>query len=64
VRRITHVIFPWARQLGVTHVCVDPPGNAHHWRLDDLRRHKEHVESFGLALDMARSLAAYRHVGY
>jgi mannonate dehydratase len=43
----------WA-QLGVTHVCVDPPGDPHHWTLDDLRRHKEHVESFGLSLDMVQ----------
>jgi len=43
----------WA-QLGVTHVCVDPPGNPHDWSLDDLRRHTEHVESFGLALDMVQ----------
>jgi mannonate dehydratase len=43
----------WA-QLGVRHVCVDPPGNPHHWSLDDLLRHKEHVESFGLALDMVQ----------
>jgi mannonate dehydratase len=43
----------WA-QLGVTHVCVDPPGNPHHWSLDDLNRHREHVESFGLSLDMVQ----------
>lgn len=43
----------WA-QLGVTHVCVDPPGNPHHWSLDDLRRHRDHVESFGLSLDMVQ----------
>jgi mannonate dehydratase len=43
----------WA-QLGVRHVCVDPPGNPHHWSLDDLRRHKDHVESFGLSLDMVQ----------
>ena len=43
----------WA-QLGVTHVCVDPPGNPHHWSLDDLKRHREHVESFGLSLDMVQ----------
>jgi mannonate dehydratase len=43
----------WA-QLGVTHVCVDPPGNPHHWSLEDLNRHREHVESFGLALDMVQ----------
>src|SRR5437773_9506861 len=43
----------WA-QLGIRHVCVDPPGDPHHWSLDDLRRHKEHVESFGLSLDMVQ----------
>jgi len=43
----------WA-QLGVQHVCVDPPGNPHHWSLDDLNRHREHVESFGLILDMVQ----------
>ncbi|MGH7046827.1 MAG: mannonate dehydratase [Stellaceae bacterium] len=43
----------WA-QLGITHVCVDPPGNPHHWSRDDLERHREHVESFGLALDMVQ----------
>src|SRR5437899_11223805 len=43
----------WA-QLGVTHVCVDPPVNPHHWSLDDLCRHKEHVESFRLSLDMVQ----------
>ena len=43
----------WA-QLGVTHVCVDPPGDPHHWSLDDLNRHREHVESFGLSLDMVQ----------
>ena len=43
----------WA-QLGVTHVCVDPPGSPDNWMLDALRRHKEHVESFGLSLDMVQ----------
>lgn len=41
----------WA-QLGVTHVCADPPGSPHHWSRDDLLRHRERVESFGLVLDM------------
>jgi len=41
-------------QLGVQHVCVDPPGNPHHWSLDDLNRHREHVEGFGLTLDMVQ----------
>src|SRR6516225_161994 len=43
----------WA-QLGVRHVCADPPGNPHHWSLDDLNRHREHIESFGLTLDMVQ----------
>jgi mannonate dehydratase len=43
----------WA-QLGVTHVCVDPPGDPHRWSLDDLRRHRDRVASFGLSLDMVQ----------
>jgi mannonate dehydratase len=39
-------------QLGVRHVCADPPGNPHHWSRDILERHREHIESFGLQLDM------------
>ncbi|MGF1624221.1 MAG: mannonate dehydratase [Alphaproteobacteria bacterium] len=39
-------------QLGVRHVCVDPPGNAHHWTREDLLRHRERIEAFGLVLDM------------
>ena len=41
----------WA-QLGVTHVCVDPPGNPHDWTLGDLERQRAQVEKFGLSLDM------------
>ena len=43
----------WA-QLGVKHVCADPAGNPHHWSLDDLMRHREKVEGFGLVLDMVQ----------
>src|SRR6476659_4022734 len=43
----------WA-QLGLTHVCVDPPGNPHDWSLDDLICQREHVEKFGLRLDMVQ----------
>ena len=43
----------WA-QLGVTHVCVDPPGNPHDWTLDHLQRQREQVEKFGLTLDMVQ----------
>lgn len=41
----------WA-QLGVTHVCVDPPGNPHDWTRETLLRHKETIEGHGLVLDM------------
>ncbi len=41
----------WA-QLGVQHICAGPPGSPHDWSLDDLNRYREHVESFGLILDM------------
>jgi mannonate dehydratase len=51
----------WA-QLGVTHVCVDPPGNPHEWSLDDLVRTREHVERFGLTLDMVQLPLASRPV--
>jgi mannonate dehydratase len=43
----------WA-QLGVNHVCVDPPGNPHDWTVDALSRQREHVEKFGLTLDMVQ----------
>jgi mannonate dehydratase len=43
----------WA-QLGVAHVCVDPPGPPRYWSLDELSRHKDHVEGFGLSLDMVQ----------
>ncbi len=39
-------------QLGVTHVCADPAGNPHDWTLDDLKRHQDHISSFGLELEM------------
>lgn len=51
----------WA-QLGVTHVCVDPPGNPHDWTLEDLVRTREHVESFGLTLEMVQLPLASRPV--
>ena len=51
----------WA-QLGVRHVCADPPGNPHRWTLDDLNRQREHVESFGLTLDMVQLPLASRPI--
>ena len=42
----------WA-QLGVLNVCSDPrEGNAHTWTRDDLASWREHVNSFGIELDM------------
>jgi mannonate dehydratase len=41
-------------QLGVTHVCADPKGSPRSWTRDDLSRHREHIESFGLVLDMVQ----------
>jgi mannonate dehydratase len=51
----------WA-QLGVMHVCIDPPGNPHDWSQDELLRHREHVESFGLTLDMVQLPLASRPI--
>ncbi|MGH7156129.1 MAG: mannonate dehydratase [Acetobacteraceae bacterium] len=51
----------WA-QLGVAHVCVDPPGNPHHWSIETLEHHRAHVESFGLTLDMVQLPLASRPV--
>lgn len=41
----------WA-QLGVNHISADPSGSPSSWTLEDLKRHRDHVESFGLVLDM------------
>ncbi len=41
-------------QLGVRHVCFDPPGNPHDWSVGDLKRHRDRIESTGLVLDMVQ----------
>lgn len=43
----------WA-QLGVVNICSDPPGNPHDWTIDDLKRHREKVNSYGIELDMVQ----------
>ncbi|HIF72983.1 MAG TPA: mannonate dehydratase [Dehalococcoidia bacterium] len=43
----------WA-QLGVVNVCSDPPGDAHSWTKDDLARHKDKLNSYGITLDMVQ----------
>ena len=37
----------WA-QLGVVNVCSDPPGDARTWTKDDLARHREKLETYGI----------------
>ncbi len=41
----------WA-QLGIEHICANPPGRPAGWTADHLTRFRKHVESFGLTLDM------------
>ena len=41
-------------QLGVTHVCADPPGNPHGWSVDDLARHRDKLADIGLTLEMVQ----------
>ncbi|RUT31296.1 mannonate dehydratase [Arsenicitalea aurantiaca] len=46
--------FRQLAQLGVKHVCIDPPGNAYDWTRDDLERHIERLGRAGLVLDMVQ----------
>ncbi|MEM9222434.1 MAG: mannonate dehydratase [Pseudomonadota bacterium] len=39
-------------QLGVRHVCIDPPGDLHGQTRQSLEAHVERIASFGLILDM------------
>jgi mannonate dehydratase len=39
-------------QLGVRHVCVDPPGSAYTWTREVLERHRERLAGFGLVCHM------------
>ena len=39
-------------QLGVEHICGWPPEPGSNWTVDYLARYKEHVESFGINLDI------------
>ena len=41
-------------QLGVRHVNDNPPGNPHGWSRDDLQRHRDKLDGFGLVLDMVQ----------
>lgn len=41
-------------QLGIRHVCIDPPGNPHEWTRDVLLRHVDRIDAAGLVLDMVQ----------
>jgi mannonate dehydratase len=41
----------WA-QLGVTHICSDPPGSAHDWTVEDIARYRDKVAGYGITLEM------------
>ncbi len=43
----------WA-QLGITHLCQDPPGNPHDWTLDDLERLRDRIAGYGMVHDMVQ----------
>lgn len=40
------------KQLGVDHICSNPPGKASTWTADILSDHREKMASFGLSLDL------------
>jgi mannonate dehydratase len=48
------------KQLGVDHICADPPGDWRGWDLAHLKAHRERIESFGLVLDMIQIPLASR----
>ncbi|MEM6381404.1 MAG: mannonate dehydratase [Pseudomonadota bacterium] len=41
-------------QLGLKHICADPPGSPHDWSLDDLQRFRDKLAGFGLSHDMVQ----------
>jgi len=49
-------------QLGVTHVNADPAGSPHDWTRDVLEKHRDHIESLGLVLDMVQLPLASRPI--
>ena len=50
--RIGDDFFRQLKQLGIDHVCSTPEGPASSWTAGHLKRHREHIESFGISLDM------------
>ena len=41
-------------QLGLRHICADPPGNPHDWTLDTLVAFRDRLAGLGLSLDMVQ----------
>ena len=44
--------FELLAQLGVNHICADPPGPWREWDVDAISRFREKVESYGISLDI------------
>ncbi len=44
--------FEILAQLGVNHLCADPPGPWQEWDVDTISRFREKVESYGISLDI------------
>ncbi len=51
-------------QCGVTHVCLDPPGNPHSWSVDDIARFRDRLAEFGLTLDMVQLPLSSRPIAH
>ena len=39
-------------QLGIEHICGYPPGTQKDWTAENLTRYREHIESFGITVDV------------
>ena len=48
----TDTDFEVLAQLGVNHLCADPPGPWQEWDVDAISRFREKVESYGISLDI------------
>ena len=51
-RRVGDDYFRQLKQLGIDRVCITPKGPATSWTADHLKKHRDHIEGFGLFLDL------------
>ena len=58
-RNATPEYYRHLKQVGVDHICSNPPGKASTWTADHLSAHREKMESFGLTL----GLIPLAHIG-